>query len=60
MRLTPPRLLTMLVSLAIVAVTIVSLQWRIPTIGRFVASHRLELLVAGYVVLLLGVIVDGL
>lgn len=56
MSLTAPRMITFLMSLALIALAVASLYMRIPTIGRFVASHRTEFFVGAYAVLMLGVL----
>lgn len=56
MRLTAPRLVTFVVSLVLIGLAIASLYLRIPTIGRFVATHRTEFLIGAYAVLALGVL----
>lgn len=60
MTLTAPRLLTFLVSLALIGLAVASLYMRIPTVGRFVASHRTEFFVGAWAVLALGVLVRRL
>ena len=59
-RLTPPRLITFAVSVVLVGLALVSYRLHLPTIGRFVDQHWLAMLITGYMVLALGVIVDGL
>ena len=59
MRLTPPRLVTFVVSLVVAALAVLSFRWHIPTIGRFVADHRTQVALAAYVILALGVVLRG-
>ena len=54
--LTAPRLVTFVVSLALIALAVASLYWRIPTIGRFVSAHRIGFFIGGYSVLAAGVL----
>ena len=56
MRLTAPRLVTFVISLVLIGLAVASLYFRIPTIGRFVASYRTEFLIGAYAVLALGVL----
>jgi hypothetical protein len=58
--LTPPRLLTFIVSLILVLAAVASLYTRLPVVGAFVKSHQFWVAVAGYVVLTLGVLLRGL
>lgn len=58
-QLTPPRLITFVVSVLLAAAVLASLYLRIPVVGAFVVSHRLALLGAAYVVLALGVVLRG-
>lgn len=55
-RLTPPRLVTFVVSLVLAALAIASLYTRIPVIGATIVSHRTWFFIGAYVVLALGVI----
>lgn len=57
--LSAPRLVTFVVSLALVLLALVSLKVHLPAGLSVVATHRFALLVAGYVVLLLGVVLRG-
>ena len=57
--LSAPRLVTVVVSLALVLLALVSLKVHLPPPLSVVAGHRFALLVAGYVVLLLGVVLRG-
>lgn len=59
-RLTPPRLVTFLISAVLIGLAVASLYVRIPMIGTFVVSHRTAFFVAAYVVLALGVVSRGL
>lgn len=60
MQLTAPRILTFIVSLILAVLAIASLYTRLPTIGAWVGSHRFWMMVAAYVVLMLGVVMRGL
>ena len=60
MTLTPPRLITFLLSLILVGLAVASMYTKIPNIGGFVAGHRTWILVAAYAVLALGVVARGL
>lgn len=59
-QLTAPRILTFLISLALIGVVAASFYLRIPIAGRFVTGHRLELAMAAYAILALGVVTRGL
>ena len=59
-QLSPPRMITFAVSLLIAAAVLASFYMRLPTIGSFVAAHRLGLLGAAYVLLMLGVVTRSL
>ena len=54
--LSPPRLLTFLVSVVLAALAVASLYARIPMIGHHVVAHRTLFLVGAYAVLALGVV----
>jgi hypothetical protein len=54
--LSPPRLLTFLVSVVLIGLAVASLYLHIPTIGAFVVKHRMGFLIAAYAVLALGVV----
>ena len=58
--LSAPRVVTLVVSLALVLLALASLKVHLPAALSAVAAHRFALLVAGYVVLLLGVVLRGL
>jgi hypothetical protein len=58
--LTPPRFITFLVSLILVIVAVASLYARLPIVGAFINSHRFWIAVAGYAVLMLGVLLRRL
>ncbi|MCJ2037061.1 hypothetical protein [Methylobacterium sp. J-068] len=55
-KLSPPRAVTFLVSLALIGLALASLYLRIPTIGPTVVKFRTWFFVGGYVVLALGVV----
>lgn len=59
-QLTPPRLITFVVSLVLAGLVLASFYIRIPSIGQFVGQHRLGMLAAAYIVLALGTVVRGL
>lgn len=59
-RLTPPSLPVFLVSLALALVTLATLYMKVPFVGHYVGSHRFWLMAAAYIVLLLGVVIEGL
>ena len=56
MNLTAPRLLTFAISLALIALAIATMYLKVPTIGKFVASHRTGFFIGAYAVLALGVL----
>jgi hypothetical protein len=58
--LTPPRFLTFIVSLIVLLTAVASLYTRLPVFGAFVNAHRFWIAVAGYVILMLGVLLRGL
>lgn len=60
MHLTPPRIVTFVVSLILAVLAIASLYTRIPTIGAWINGHRFWMMVAAYVILALGVALRGL
>lgn len=61
MTLTSPRLLTFLLSLALVALAMTGLlHVHVPTVGPFVAAHRVAILAVAYAVLALGVVLRKL
>lgn len=55
-QLSPPRLITFAISLVLAAAVLASFYVRIPSIGSFVAAHRIGLLGAAYAVLAAGVL----
>lgn len=55
-QLTPPRLITFLVSFVLAAVAVASLYVRVPFAGHFVVGHRIWVVVAADVLLALGVV----
>jgi hypothetical protein len=60
--LTPPRFITFVVSLILVLAAVVSLYTRLPVVGTYLnsGSHRFWIAVAGYAILMLGVLLRGL
>lgn len=56
MNLSAPRLITFAVSLALIGLAVASMYLRIPTIGKFVVSHRTGFFVGAYAVLALGIL----
>jgi hypothetical protein len=61
-RLTPPRVITFLVSLILVVAATASLYTRLPLVGAYLNAnpHRFWIAIAGYVILMLGVLLRGL
>jgi len=59
-RLTPPRVITFVVSLIVALAALASLYTRLPVVGAFVNAHRLGVALAAYVILVLGVLLRGL
>ena len=59
-QLTPPRLITFVVSLVLAGLVLASFYIRIPSIGQFVVQHRLGMLAAAYIVLALGTVLRNL
>jgi predicted membrane channel-forming protein YqfA (hemolysin III family) len=57
--LSAPRLLTFVVSIVLAGLALVSLRLHLPSGLSFVNTHRFWMLAAGYVVLLIGVILPG-
>ncbi len=55
-----PRLLTVIVSLALVGLVLLSFTTHLPAQLAIVLEHRLLMLLAGYAVLLAGVLLRGL
>lgn len=55
-RLTPPRLITFVVSLVLIVLAAASMYTRLPVIGPTVVSHRTWFFIGAYVVLALGVV----
>jgi len=58
--LSPPRVLTFLVSLVLIGLAVASLYLRIPTIGPTVVKFRTWFFVGAYAALALGVISKSL
>jgi len=56
MSLTAPRLVTFGLSLVLIGLALASMYLKIPTIGKFVAAHRLGFLIGAYAVLAFGVV----
>ncbi len=59
-RLTPPGFPVFFVSLALAIAAVATLYTHVPIVGHYVSAHRFWVLVAAYVVLFLGVVMDGL
>ncbi|MEJ0095755.1 MAG: hypothetical protein WDN46_20810 [Methylocella sp.] len=59
-RLTPPGLPVFFVSLVLAIAAVATLYTHVPVVGHYVSAHRFWVLVAAYVVLVLGVVMDGL
>ena len=60
MRLTPPRIVTFVVSLVLAILAVASSRVHIPTVGPLIAGHRMEVLIGAYVLLALGVVLRGI
>jgi uncharacterized BrkB/YihY/UPF0761 family membrane protein len=60
LHLSPPRVITFLVSLLLIGLAIASLYLRLPTIGPTVVKFRTWFFVGAYVVLALGVVSKSL
>ena len=58
--LNAPRLVTFVLSLALVLAAALSLRFHLPVAQGFVASHRFWLVVGGYALLALGVVLPML
>ena len=56
LNLSPPRVITFLVSLVLIGLALASLYLRIPTIGPTVVKFRTWFFVSAYVVLALGIV----
>jgi hypothetical protein len=56
LNLSPPRVITFLVSLVLIGLAVASLYLRIPTIGPTVVKFRTWFFVSAYVVLALGIV----
>lgn len=54
--LSPPRVLTFLVSVALIGLALASMYTHIPTIGAFVVKHRTGFFIGAYLVLAVGVV----
>jgi hypothetical protein len=59
-RLSPPGLPVFLVSLTLAVLAIATFYTHVPVVDHYVRSRRFWVLVAAYVVLLLGVVVEGM
>jgi hypothetical protein len=59
-RLTPPGHLIFIVSLILAAVSAATLYTHVPVVGHYVGTHRFWVMAAAYVLLLAGVLFDGL
>lgn len=59
-RLTPPGVPVLLLSLALALVTLATLYTKVPFVGHYVTTHRFWMMAAAYLVLLLGVVIEGL
>lgn len=55
-QLTPPRLITFVVSVILLGAVVASFYLRVPFVGHFVGAHRTGLLIAAYAVLAAGVV----
>ncbi|HEY8007959.1 MAG TPA: hypothetical protein VIE66_14430 [Methylocella sp.] len=59
-RLTPPGPLAFFVSLILAVAAVATLYTHVPLVGHYVGTHRFWVLAAAYLLLLAGVIFDGL
>lgn len=59
-RLTPPTFPVFLVSLILAILAVATLYTRVPFVGHYVSAHRFWVMVVAYVVLLVGVVLEGL
>ena len=59
-RLTPPSAPVFVISFVLAVLALVSLYFRIPSIGHFVSHYRFWMMTAAYVVLFIGVVLRGL
>lgn len=59
-RLTPPTFPVFLVSLILAVLAVATLYTRVPFVGHYVSTHRFWVMVVAYVVLLAGVVLEGL
>lgn len=59
-KLSPPGVPVFLVSLTLAGLALATLYWRVPVVGHYVSSHRFWVLATAYLMLILGVTVDGL
>lgn len=60
MRLTPPKVLTFVISLVLALLAVVDLYTHIPSLHAFIAGHRFWLVVVAYAILAIGVVLPGL
>jgi hypothetical protein len=60
LRLTPPSLPVFLISFVLAAVTLATFWVKVPYVGHFVSTHRLGTMIAAYLILLLGIVIEGL
>jgi hypothetical protein len=59
-RFSPPGWPIFLLSLTMAATALATLYTRVPYVGHYVSAHRFWVLAAAYLVLLAGVVVEGL
>jgi len=59
-RLTPPGAPIFLLSLILAGLALATLYTHVPTIGHYVSAHRFWVMTAAYIVLLAGVLLEGL
>jgi hypothetical protein len=55
-QLSPPRLVTFLLSLILAGLPAASMYIRVPVVGHYVVGHRMRFLIAAYVVLTAGIV----
>jgi uncharacterized membrane protein YoaT (DUF817 family) len=59
-RLTPPGFPVFFASLILAIAATATFYTHVPVVGHYVSAHRFWVLVAAYVILVLGVVMDGL
>jgi hypothetical protein len=59
-RLSPPSAPVFIISFVLAVLALVSLYFRIPSIGHFVSHYRFWMMTVAYAVLFMGVVLSGL